>query len=335
MFLAPARAAAEERVSREDASARAALGQRLFSDTSLSADARVSCETCHQPGAAFTDGLPVSRGVLGRVGTRNAPSLLGLARTRELFWDGRRDSLEALVFDPLTAPEEHGLEDVQAVLSAVRARHASDFERVFPGRGVTQQTVAQALADFVRQLPVASSAFDRAQAGDRAALVPAQRRGWALFTGRAGCARCHHLEGGALTDGAYHAGEVRSELIPHQAEAAREAVGMSREARRASVPARAEMAALGRFAVTLSPTDLGRFRTPSLRNVAVTAPYMHDGSIPTLLQAVERELYYRSTPGRQVGDLTPSERSDLVEFLKALTSAVSPSHPPDATPRVH
>ncbi|MBZ4416340.1 cytochrome c peroxidase [Myxococcus sp. RHSTA-1-4] len=310
--------------------ASAVLGEALFFDTRLSADGTVACATCHRPEAAFADSLPVTPGVYGRVGTRNAPSLIGAGSTRELFWDGRRGSLEELVLDPLTTPEEHGIEDMPAVLASVRARHASGFARVFPGEGVTERTLAQALADYVRTLAPAPSAFERYRAGDAGALTPAQRRGLALFSGRAACARCHRLEGDALTDGAYHAGEVLPELAPRLAAAAREVSRMAPEARRAAVPARVEVAALGRYTVTLRTADVGRFRTPSLRNVAVTAPYMHDGSVATLAQAVERELYYRTSEGLRVGDLTPAERADLVEFLQALTSPVLPSGRPAA-----
>jgi cytochrome c peroxidase len=133
------------------------------------------------------------------------------------------------------------------------------------------------------------------------------------------------LEEGAFTDGAYHPGEVPFALVPRQADAARDVLGWNPDARRAAIPARADVAALGRYAVSLRTTDLGRFRTPSLRNVARTAPYMHDGSVPTLAQAVERELYYRKSEGLQVGDLTPADRSSLVAFLQALTSPQVPT----------
>ncbi|MGE6761950.1 cytochrome-c peroxidase [Corallococcus interemptor] len=320
LLLTPLLGETAERTTRTSEEAQAALGAALFVDTGLSVDGAVACVTCHRPEAAFTDGQSVSRGAFGRKGTRNAPSLMGLAQARELFWDGRRGSLEALVMDPLTTPEEHGLDGEGAVLSLVQARHAEGFARVFPGEGVTRSTVAKALASYIRQLVPAPSPFDRFQAGDAQALLPEQRRGFALFTGRAGCTRCHSLEEGTFTDGAYHPGEVPLALVRRQPEAARDVLGWEPGARRAAIPARAEVAALGRYAVTLQAMDVGRFRTPSLRNVARTAPYMHDGSVPTLAQAVERELYYRKSEGLQVGDLTPADRSSLVAFLQALTS---------------
>ncbi|RKI32397.1 cytochrome c family protein [Corallococcus sp. AB004] len=325
LLLMPLLGAAAERTSRTREEALASLGEALFFDTSLSADGAVACATCHRPDAAFTDGRAVSRGAFGRQGTRNAPSLMGLAQTREFFWDGRRTSLEALVMDPLTTAEEHGLAGEGAVLALVQARHAEGFARVFPDEGVTRATVAKALAAYLRQLVPAPAPFERFQAGEAQALLPEQRRGFALFVGRAGCARCHRLEEGAFTDGAYHPGEVPLALVPRQPDAARNMLGWDPEARRAAIPARADVAALGRYAVSLRAADLGRFRTPSLRNVARTAPYMHDGSVPTLAQAVERELYYRKSEGLQVGDLTPADRSSLVAFLQALTSPQVPT----------
>lgn len=328
-MLAPALVLAAGGGSGPDAQARAELGRALFFDTALSADGKVACATCHRPEAAFSGGDALARGVFGRTGTRNAPALVGLGATRELFWDGRRTSLEELVLEPLTRPEEHGLEDLAAVLSAVRARHLAGFARVFPREGVTEKTVAQTLAAYVGSLSPPPSRFERYQAGETDSLTAAQRRGLALFTGRAACARCHPVEGGALTDEAYHAGELAPGVAASRlAEAAREVSRLSLDARRAEVTARAEVAELGRYVVTLRPADIGRFRTPSLRNVAVTAPYMHDGSVPTLAQAVERELYYRTTERLHVGDLTPAERADLVQFLQALTSP-----PPSKVPK--
>ncbi|MBU8898367.1 c-type cytochrome [Corallococcus sp. M34] len=334
LLVTPVLAFAEGQPAPTSSRAAAALGEALFFDTALSADGTVACATCHRPDAAFADSQSVTAGVLGRRGTRNAPGLMGAGRLRELFWDGRRASLEELVIDPLTTPEEHGFADMNAAVAIVRARHAAGFARVFPGGEVTPERVAQALASYVRGLVPAPSAFDRYLAGDIEALRPAQRRGLALFSGRAGCARCHRLEEGALTDGAYHAGEVLPALVPRLAAAARDAARMPSEARRAAVPARVEVAALGRYVATLRTADIGRFRTPSLRNVAVTAPYMHDGSVPTLAQAVERELYYRVNEGLRVGDLTPAERMDLVEFLQALTSPGTPPGRTAAAPTV-
>lgn len=305
--------------SAPDKRARAALGKALFFDTALSADGKVACATCHRPDIAFADREGVARGTFGRRGTRNAPSLLGVG-TAGLFWDGRRASLEELVLDPLTTPEEHGFADISTVLGAVRARHEAGFARVFPGEGVTERTVAFALSAYVRSLVPEPSPFERYLAGEPEALSPAQRRGLALFTGRAGCARCHRIEGSTLADDTYHPGEVAPELASRLASAAQESSRMSPGERRAAVPARVEMAALGRYVATLRPTDIGRFRTPSLRNVALTAPYMHDGSVPTLTEAVVRELYYRAGDGLQIGDLTPAERADLIDFLQALTS---------------
>ncbi|WP_082282817.1 cytochrome c peroxidase [Myxococcus hansupus] len=322
LFVLPTAGVASEPVLSAGARASVELGRALFFDKALSADGKVACVTCHRPEVAFSSGEAIPRGVFGRVGTRNVPSLLGLEKQGALFWDGRRATLEELVLDPLTTPVEHGFSDMEQVLPIVRARHSPGFARAFPGEGITPATVARALAAYVRSLVGGPSRLERHLAGQADALSASERRGLALFSGRAACSRCHPFVEEAHSDGDFHPGEVATPASLSQLAAiARSTARMSPEARRAAVSTRSEVAALGRFIVTLRPDDIGRFRTPSLRNVALTAPYMHDGSIPTLAEAVERELYYRTEGGLRVGDLTPSEREDLVAFLHSMTSS--------------
>ena len=309
----------------------AALGEQLFFDTRLSADGKVSCATCHRPDHAFSDGLPVATGTTGLHGTRNTPSLLDVAQQHSLFWDGRRPSLESQSLDPMLNPVEHGLRDEADLLARVRAddRYASAFRALWgvDANGTTPQHMAQALAAYERTLVSAATPFDRFRAGDTAALPLQARRGWQLFSDRAQCTRCHAVEGNRplFTDHQFHSLAVGLRRIERKLPALTERLVQWRSEGRPVdhvLLNDADVAALGRFVFTLAPADIGKFKTPVLRNVALTAPYMHDGSVATLTDAVELELYYRGTQDGRPLILTPSEREDLVAFLNALTSDV-------------
>ena len=305
------------------------LGEQLFSDPRLSADGQVSCATCHRPEHAFSDGLPVAAGTTGLHGTRNTPSLLDVAQQRSLFWDGRRPSLESQSLDPLLNPVEHGLRNDADLLARVRAdeRYAKAFHTLWgvDREGITPQHVAQALAAYERTLVSTATPFDRFRAGDVAALPLPARRGWQLFSDRAQCTRCHAVEGDRplFTDHQFHSLAVGLRRIERKLPALTERLVQWRSEGRPVdhvLLNDADIATLGRFVFTLAPADIGKFKTPALRNVALTAPYMHDGSVATLTDAVELELYYRGTQDGRPLILTPSEREDLVAFLKALTS---------------
>ncbi len=292
------------------------LGQRAFSDKGLSADRQVACVTCHDPSKAFSDGRPLAVGLGGRQGTRNAPSLLNAAFAAPFFWDGRRGTLEAQVLDPLTNQNEHGL-----------TGEALD-QRLESGGYGSRAHIREALAAYVQSLAAGDSSFDRFEyAGEAGALDDAQRRGLALFQGRAHCAECHTIgaDGATFTDGAFHAIQIEVPgLAGRLGEVTSGLVGLAPERLDQLISDDPKVAALGRFVVTLDPKDISRFKTPSLRNVAVTAPYFHDGSAATLAEAVDREIYYRSVEQPPV--LNPAARADLVAFLGALTSsAVSPN----------
>jgi cytochrome c peroxidase len=304
-----------------------ALGRALFDDKRLSVDGSVSCSTCHQPDRAFTDGRSLAQGVRQQNGTRNAPTLINSAYLTSLFWDGRRGSLEEQAADPLVNPVEHGLDSHDEVLARVRAdaAYVAGFRAAFdvaPG-SIRLEHVVKALAAFQRTLVAGDSPFDRYRyGGNPSALSDAQIRGLGLFAGRAGCTACHTIgkEDALLTDNAFHSigigqGRAQSRL----ADRTTRLVRLSPAERDRGITSDPEVAELGRFAVTLKPVDIGRFRTPTLRNVALTAPYMHDGSVPTLGEAVEREVYYRGLESGRPLILTPEEKADLVAFLEALT----------------
>ena len=308
------------------------LGRTLFFDPALSADRQVACATCHRPERAYSDGQPHASGVSGRRGTRNAPSLLDVGRQRSLFWDGRRARLEDQALDPMFNDVEHGLRDEADLLMRVRddTRYAAAFQAAFgaPEGTVTAQHVARALAAFERTLVSGASPFDRFLGGQGDAMSEPARHGWVVFDQQAHCTRCHVVADGdgqppLFTDHQFHSLAVGLDRIERKLP---QLVGRLVALRGNGGPLGrdvlmdGDLAELGRFAVTLDPRDLAAFKTPSLRNVAVTAPYMHDGSVSTLAEAVDLEVYNRGVRGDRPLILTPVERADLVEFLQALTS---------------
>jgi cytochrome c peroxidase len=301
------------------------LGERLFFDKRLSRDGSISCASCHQPERAFSDGLAVAKGVRQLQGNRNTPSLLNARFNQTQFWDGRSPTLEAQAVLPFLHPREHGLHDQAGLVDALRHKpeYGAAFRAAFPAaRGnITVEQASEALASFERTLLAGNSAFDRyAYEGETAALPPAAVRGLATFQGAGRCASCHLIgkNDALFTDHQFHSlGIGLRRLGPVLG---RLAAGLAQSGGKGNGPDDADAAQLGRYVVSLDPADIGKFRTPSLRNVAITAPYMHDGSIATLEEAVELEVYYRGTQSAQPLVLTAAEKADLVEFLKALTS---------------
>lgn len=307
-----------------DFAAKVMLGKQLFSDPGLSADRQVSCATCHDPKRYFTQTAATSVGAHGKTGTRNAPSLLDTPHARAFFWDGREAMLQQAVLQPFTNPVEMGLPDTNALLQRVRMNpdYVSSFEQIFD-RAPDKTGIADALSTYISSLPAAKSSYHRSLHG-RERLSEDEEIGLALFQGKAGCGECHHLADAppTPTDHTYHhtgigfdkvAGHIAPMLVKLDAlQQQGKPIGVA-------ILSDSEVAELGRFAVTRKPSDLGAFRTPSLRNVAVTAPYMHDGSVPTLSAAVDQEIYYRSLArGRQI-NLTVEEKRQLLAFLSALT----------------
>ena len=320
------------------------LGQALFFDAHLSRDGSTSCASCHQPARYFADGLTTSRGVGGAVGSRNAPSLLNVSQADSQFWDGRARTLEEQALAPMLNPREMAMPGLDAVVDAVR--HGDGYRRLFAeAYGVHRDEdihidlVARALSAYERSLTLADSPFDRQVfGGEVGALSPQAERGRQLFVGAAACASCHTVgrDGASFTDNRFHSLSVGLQQIGDRlAPLTLKVAELRRQGRSADeiVLADRDFAALGRFVVTLDPADLGAFRTPSLRNVAQTAPYMHDGSVATLEEAVDDEVYYRSSENGRPLLLTPGERSDLVAFLQSLTSpleAVLAKAPPSS-----
>jgi cytochrome c peroxidase len=310
------------------ATKKAKLGERLFNDKRLSADGSVSCATCHVPTKAFTDGLPVAKGMAGKLGTRNTPSLWNVTYATSLFWDGRRATLEDQVQDPLINPREHGFKAHSDVVKVVKedTRYQKIFRKVFgiSPDPITLKNISQAIAAFERTLIAVDTPFDRyVRNSDQNALSDSALRGMILFKGNARCSSCHVMEATTATfsDNQFHSlGIGYRKIEPRLAEITTHFANNSGQLLDHRVISDAEIAELGRFAVTLNPQDIAKFRTPSLRNVELTAPYMHDGSIATLEEAVEIEVYYRGIEFNSPLILTPQERGDLVSFLRSLTS---------------
>lgn len=270
-----------------------ALGERLFFDPLLSGDSTVACASCHQPARAFSDSLSRSVGVRGLTTQRNAPTILNRAYGTSLFWDGRAASLEQAVVQPIQNPAEMNL-PLPALVERLRAsqHYRTEFASTFPDR-VTAENLARALASYVRSLRSGNAAIDRFLHGDRGALSPEAQAGMRMFNGRANCVACH--VGPTFADEKFH----------------NTGVSWGTED-------------VGRHAVTGSEEDRGVFKTPSLRNVALTAPYMHDGSFRTLDEVVE--FYNRGAnpnphldPEIKPLRLTAEEQRQLVAFLRALT----------------
>jgi cytochrome c peroxidase len=294
-----------------------ALGRMLFYDNRLSKDDSLSCASCHNPGLEFTDGSKISRGVGGTRGVRNAPTILNAAYLPLQFWDGRAISLEEQAASPIANPVEMNQTHEVSVSKLGKDPHYKVlFAQAFGPGGVTLQRVENALASFERTILSGDSSFDRYQfGGDKSALTPAQIRGLAIFTDpqKGNCSACHTVNQNyaLFTDGKAHnigvgVGDVTT------------------------------FSDVGRYHQTNVETDKGAFITPTLRNIADTGPYMHDGSLKTLKEVVD--FYAGGGNSNPYLDkeihaikLSAGDREDLVEFLKSLSGAMPPNIGPPTT----
>jgi len=312
--------------------AKVELGKQLYFDTRLSTDGTVGCVSCHDPRTGFADGRgkPTSAGVGGALGARNAPTVLNAAFLALQFWDGRAATLEEQAVQPLTNPIEHGFADPEAVLAKLKALggYPKGFRAAFGSDEITLDRVGQAIASFERTLLSLNAPIDRFLAGDEKAISASAQRGWELFNGKARCNTCHgHIDVLPLfTDDDFHNIGVGVEKLDFDA-VARSATAAVSSGKSIDELALTDAAAsaLGRFLVTQEPRHLGAFKTPQLRNVALTAPYMHDGSEATLKDVI---LFYDKggvdnaylDGGMRPLDLTPTEVDDLVALLETFTS---------------
>lgn len=238
-----------------------ALGRRLFFDPRLSGDDRIACASCHDPERAYSDPRPASVGASGEPLPRNAPPLINLAWHEGYFWDGGAKNLESQIYGPLTSPDEMD-QDLDELLDELRAddSYPAMFAAAFSD-GITLGNLARAIAQFERSLVSASSRYDRFVRGEPGGgLSDLEQQGLALV--RAKCSPCHTTD--LFTDGGYH----NNGLDPAFAEDD-------------------ERLAWGRGRISRDPRDLGKYKTPTLRNLARTAPYMHDGRFDTLPEVLE------------------------------------------------
>ncbi len=317
------------------------LGDKLFHDARFSATGEVSCSTCHAREKGFTDNLRVSEGINKLTGTRNAPTVINAAYMKTQFWDGREPDLEGQSKQPPINPIEMGLADYEPILKIVRSdpEYQAQFKQVFgkSGKDITIDHVAKAIASFERTVVAGNSPFDQYQYGGKSdALNASQLRGLKLFTGKGRCVSCHSIEQtqALFTDNRFHNIGVGFKRIQgNEGITASEFLKSKREGANVDVTVLTQenMSELGRFAVTENTTEVGAFKTPTLRNVEVTGPYMHDGSLETLKDVVsfynnggrEQETDPFSpflSGGIRPLDLNKKEQKDLVEFMKALTS---------------
>ena len=273
------------------------LGRFLFFDKRLSKDNTIACASCHIPALAFTDAQPVSAGVRHQQGGRSAPMAINRAFSAAQFWDGRAATLEDQSVGPFTNPVEHGFADHPEMIAKMNKipGYKKEFREVFGGE-ITVDRIGKAIASFQRTILSGNSPFDQYDVGgDENALSPAAKRGLDLFRNKARCTKCH--SGFNFTDEKFH----------------NLGIGWDKDT-----------VDTGRFHVTQDQKDMGAFKTPGLREIPQTAPYMHDGRFPTLMDVVN--FYNQAGIKNPFQDplilplgLTEDEKRDLVEFLRSLS----------------
>lgn len=282
----------------EPSSARIDLGRALFFDTRLSGSEMLSCAFCHNPARGWSDGQPTAVGnAFKRLG-RKTPTIINAAYNPLQMWDGRKTTLEDQALGPIGSPDEMNLplDKLVTRLQGI-AGYKPLFEAAYPGEGITEQTVAKAIASYERTVVSTDAPFDRWRKGEVQAVSEAAKRGFALFTGKANCSLCH--QGFNFTDNGYHNIGVRS------------LTGTDDE---------------GRFSQRKVKVNKGAFKTPTLRDVELTAPYMHNGIYRTLEEVVDHydrggDVQGNLDTNMKPLRLTPGEKADLVAFMKTLTGA--------------
>ena len=312
-----------------------ALGEKLFFDGRLSVDGTVACSTCHDPARAFTDGRPVSIGVRGRVGQRNAPTILNALYNKTQFWDGRAKTLEEQAGFPITNPSEMAQPSLDAAVAQVAAvpEYQQAFRSVF-GHSPNGPDLVRAIASYERTQFSFDSAFDHFIAGDKNAITDSAKRGWEVFNTRARCNKCHALSEKKrdpiyFMDQDFHnigIGIIRHNVVALACQAEQLVnSGNAEEIDRAAI--QTNMSAIGRFLITKKDADIASFKTPDLRNVLITAPYFHDGSQETLWDVMD---HYNKGDGihnpyldedMQPLALSEGDIDDVVAFMASLTSA--------------
>jgi cytochrome c peroxidase len=284
---------------------RVELGKMLFFDPRLSGSNWISCGTCHNPALGWSDGLPTAIGHGQKVLGRSTPTILNTAYQSLQFWDGRVRTLEKQALGPIEAAGEMAqsidkdkghLKSLLAELSALKG-YRDAFEAAYPGEGIGKNTIAKAIASFERTIVSTDADFDRWIKGEKQAMSKAALRGFKVFEGKANCAKCHSDFN--FTDNGFHN------------------IGLK------------DATDSGRYAIRKVKINIGAFKTPTLRDIALTAPYMHNGAYSTLEEVIEH--YNRGgitkenlSPKIKKLNLTNGEKSDLLAFLKSLTGEENP-----------
>ncbi len=282
--------------------AKVELGKALFFDPRLSGNGTVSCASCHNPALGWSDGLKTGVGINGTVLGRATPTIVNVAYNTQFMWDGRKKSLEDQALGPMKTPEEMKT-DFTATLHLLGSvdGYVAMFNKAFPGEPIGEDTVAKAIAAFERTVVSKDSRFDRWLAGDRKAITAQEYRGYRVFNDpeRGNCAKCHG--GPNFTDNGYHN------------------IGLKQTEGKADE---------GRFKIKAVASMKGAFKTPTMRDIALTAPYFHDGSATTLMDVVEH--YNRGGDDKsnlsmdiRPLNLTSAEKADLVAFMMALNGRPS------------
>ena len=324
--------------------AKIALGDKLFNDQRFSATGDVSCATCHDAEKAFTDSpLSVSEGINKLTGTRNAPTVVNAAYNQTQFWDGRSPDLEDQALHPFINPVEMALPNHEPLLAIVRGdpEYVEAFDAVFgiKAAAITMTEVTQAIAAFERTQVAGDSPFDRWYFGGEAeAMSEAAQRGFQVFLADGRCVSCHVIEQdqAVFTDHRFHnigvgINDMQDRVMDVATAFQREKLADPDLDVDIKALTDANVSELGRFAISEQLSDMGAFKTPTLRNIDRTAPYMHDGSVETLLEVVD---HYNNGGVTNEGDpvnpfiaggirpldLTDEQKDDLVAFMEALTS---------------
>lgn len=309
-----------------------ALGRAFFHDIRFSKNNSISCSSCHLQENAFTDGLALAQGINSQIGTRNSPTIINAAFFETLFLDGRANSLEDQALGPFLNPIEHGFENKQKILDVVFSDNAykKALQKIFniSEHEITVQHIAKAIASYERTLIAGNSPFDQYYfARDKSRLSASAASGLRLFRRKGNCANCHEISwnNALFSDNRFYNIGVGFKQIQPFVDEVIQALKSGNNTFQSTLTDK-QRSELGRFNITQSISDIGKFKTPTLRNIALTAPYMHDGSMQTLEQVVE--YYDKGGDKNRFLDaaifplhLTEQEKADLITFMEALTSS--------------
>jgi cytochrome c peroxidase len=309
---------------------RVALGRKLYFDPRLSRDGTVACATCHDVSRGFADRRNASEGIGGKVGRRNAPTTLNAVYFSSQFLDGRAASLEEQAKLPIVNPIEMGQPDGNAVVAAISgdAELTKAFQEAY-GRPISYDDIGRALASFERTLTFLKAPYDRFAQGDTAAISDDAKAGWALFHGKARCAGCHQISSSSPigSDNRYHNIGVSARHTDFEQLALKAIAALAKDDSKETIDKLAletDLSELGRFVVTRNRADIGAFKTSQIRNIGVTGPYMHDGSMATLWDVMDHynkggEANRYLDGGIEPLNLSEREIDQVVAFLFSLT----------------